>query len=253
MSNRTAPTRLVASALCILTSALVGTADAQPQAAVADPAFEYLVEGRAILANGQPAAGVDVMRTENANGLARSDPNMSTVTDAQGVFRFADHGLGFGPGHIWYLAFRPARCPVTVETISLRRDDPGGRQARDLSTGTVVKLPVCSPNASIPKTALTATMPHTDGDTFVLSAVSSAREIDACFGGRVERNRVATLQFRVVIDTQGRVVRATIITAPPRIDVRVKGCYEGVIRAWRFPPGRAREFDTMYGHPTEPQ
>lgn len=236
------------------TSALTSTAGAQQRIAVADPAFEYLVEGRVFLANGQPAENVDVMRTENANGLARSDPNMSTTTDARGVFRFAAHGLGFTPGHTWYLAFRPARCPATVVTIDLRRDDPGGRPARDVSTGTVVRLPACPPGGARAQRPAAASMtPHTDGDAFVLSAVSSARQIDACFGGRVARNRTGTLQFRVVIDAGGRVVRATIFTRPPRIDARAKSCYEGVIASWRFAAGRAREFDTMYGHPTEPQ
>jgi len=109
-----------------------------------DPAFGFLVEGRVLLADGRPAAGAVVERAPAID----FDADRRT-TDAEGRFRFEDHGLGWGPGLVWQLTIRRQGCPDVVRSVSLRAGPIEGRP-RDEATGVAIRLPPCAADPPAP-------------------------------------------------------------------------------------------------------
>lgn len=215
----------------------------------------FLVEGRVVRADGRPAAGVDVVRTENANGLAPDGLPDRTTTAADGAFRFEGHGLGPGPSDTWHLAVRPAGCPYAVVTVTTQRDERPGQYARDLSTGTVVHLPACVANANPPAPRVRTGVAHSEGDDFVLQFAASRVALDACFGrpGHADRLASSPLQLRLVIQANGHVSNAVILNRRPQLTDAAAACIEHLARTWRFAATQPHEFNILYGYPTDPQ
>jgi hypothetical protein len=136
------PTRRVLLVAALLTR----SAAAQPiEPAVADPYCAWLVEGRVVLADGRPAAGVVVERTSAADGRAPySAGAYRETTDAGGAFRFSFHGLGWPTGTTWHLAARRPGCRGAVVTVTLAHAPMPPAGEGDLRTGVLIRLPRCA-------------------------------------------------------------------------------------------------------------
>ncbi|MDB4929131.1 MAG: hypothetical protein JWM10_1615 [Myxococcaceae bacterium] len=132
----------------LLTAALLArSAAAQSNVpAIADPYTAHLVEGRVVLADGRPAAGVVVERAGSADGRTPySAGAYRDTTDARGAFRFSFHGLGMSTGLTWHLAARRPGCRGAVVTVTLTRAPlpPSGWEG-DVRTGVLIRLPRCA-------------------------------------------------------------------------------------------------------------
>lgn len=117
-------------------------APAQGRRPVRHPYFGYLVEGHVLRADGAPASGVQIERTETQSFSAESK-----ITDANGAFRFERSGFGWGSGLHWTMILRRAGCPDVTRAVTLRAGPFVGFRG-NRATDVVLRLPACSVDRS---------------------------------------------------------------------------------------------------------